>query len=162
MNNVTILVGDAMNGKAMQKKVLQWAIEKGYTSVGSLGGPREAPRAGYDITPRGEKFFFVKFGKSSLFEATVRIFHPSVVQVRSWQPGEPCRWDMWQLAPPKEPIKDTKAKGLGPRNRRRPIPWESLKSSLEDLEPHYLKHMKQVGPAKELTIAEAVRHMEAQ
>jgi len=126
----------------MQTDILQWATNRGYTSVGSLGGPREAPYAGYDFTPQGEKFFFVKFGKPSLFEATVRIFHPSVIQIRSWAPGESSRLNTWQFAPPRKSrstMKDAKKiKGLGSRNQRKPILWEDLRSSLEKLEPHYI------------------------
>jgi len=135
---------DTMNNPMlnMQTDVWQWAANRGYSSPGGLGGPREAPYAGQDITPRGEKFFFVKFGKPSLFEASVRIFHPSVVQIRSWQPGELCRWEVWQFAPPKKPVwatKDAKdIKDLVRRNRNKPIPWEDLRSSLEKLEPHYV------------------------
>jgi len=128
--------------KDLQEKVLEWAKEKGYTCVDNLGGPREAPRAGYEITPRGEKFLFVKFGKPSVFEATVRIFAHCSIQIRSWQPGEPCRWVSEIFAPPKEPMsemKNAKVKGLGPRNQRQVIPWESLQSDLEKLEPHYTK-----------------------
>lgn len=119
--------------KAMQNKILDWATAKGYTSVGSLGGPREAPYAGQDITPRGEKYLFVKFGKPSLFEATVRIFHSSVIEVRYWQPNKLCRWVHWHFAPPKEPVKEMKNAKV-PRSQRQSIPWDSLVQTLDELE----------------------------